>query len=156
MLTPRLFHARSNLQMVIVARHDHHAHRVGAATLSDRQQQGSIDGSWIRTSRAHEVLQIGRMEGRPHASRAEQDHVAFNQWHSRRMTCGSAGRATSGARRVPPELPCGAYFPTRSGGARGSSAEDHLSHKRINVAPGEPLQVRSGLLGREHFSVSPT
>jgi len=49
MLTPRLFHARSTLQMVMVARHDHHAHRVDAATLSDRRSQGRTDGSWIRT-----------------------------------------------------------------------------------------------------------
>jgi hypothetical protein len=90
MLTPRLFHARSTLQMVMVVRHDHHAHRVGVATLSGCSQH----------SRTDEVLQICRMQDGPYALRAEQDHVALNQWQSRSMTCGSAGRATSGARRT--------------------------------------------------------
>ncbi len=90
------------------------------------------------------------MQDRLHAIRAEQDHVAFNQWHSRRMTCGSAGRATSGARRVPPELPCGAFFSgslRRSGrvicGGVSLPQEDQRSSRRTSAGPRLPCSVVS-------------
>src|SRR5260370_20426195 len=91
MLSRRLVQSRNDIHLGIVARHDDHTQRVGAATLSGSQEQGSTDGRWIGTSRADEMLQVCRMQDRPHTIRTEQENIPFNQWHSRGIIHGSGG-----------------------------------------------------------------